>query len=70
MLSQQGEEWRSVRCICGAMSGRFQEQVAESGETITVYRLVKYAIRPVSPSAEYVSRVQRPFNFWLKLYAS
>ena len=51
------------------MSGRCQEQVAESGETITVYRLVKYAIRPVSPSAEYVSRVQRPFNFWLKLYA-
>jgi hypothetical protein len=49
---KQGEEWRSVRCMCGALSGRCQDHVTESGEATTVYRLVKYAIRPVSPSAE------------------
>jgi hypothetical protein len=54
ILSQQGEDWRSVRCMCGALSGRCQDYVTESGEATTVYRLVKYAIRPVSPSAEYV----------------
>ncbi|KAI0301605.1 HECT-like ubiquitin-conjugating enzyme-binding-domain-containing protein [Multifurca ochricompacta] len=49
---KQGEEWRSVRCMCGTLSGRCQDHVTEFGETATVYRLVKYAIRPVSPSAE------------------
>jgi hypothetical protein len=57
LLSQQGEDWRSVRCMCGALSGRCQDHVTESGEATTVYRLVKYAIRPVSPSAEYVFHV-------------
>jgi hypothetical protein len=65
ILSQQGEEWRSVRCMCGALSGRCQDHVTESGEATTVYRLVKYAIRPVSPSAEYVSYVARPSGSWL-----
>ncbi|KAI0262536.1 HECT-like ubiquitin-conjugating enzyme-binding-domain-containing protein [Gloeopeniophorella convolvens] len=49
---KQGEEWRFVRCMCGTLSGRCQDHVTESGEATTVYRLVKYAIRPVSPSAE------------------
>jgi hypothetical protein len=57
LLSQQGEDWRSVRCMCGALCGRYQDYVTESGEATIVYRLVKYAIRPVSPSAEYVSNV-------------
>ena len=52
MFMQQGEDWRSVRCMCGAMCGRCQDNVTESGEATVVYRLVKYAIRPVSPSAE------------------
>ena len=50
-LIQHGEEWRSIRCRCGALCGRYQDRLAEFGETTTVYRLVKYAIRPVSPSA-------------------
>ncbi|KAI0322864.1 HECT-like ubiquitin-conjugating enzyme-binding-domain-containing protein [Amylostereum chailletii] len=48
------EEWHSVRCKCGTFSGRCQDYVAEGGQTATVYRLVKYAIRPVSPTAERV----------------
>ncbi|KAI9509320.1 HECT-like ubiquitin-conjugating enzyme-binding-domain-containing protein [Russula earlei] len=49
---KQGEDWRSVRCMCGALCGRCQDYIKESGETTVVFRLVKYAIRPVSPSAE------------------
>lgn len=49
---KQGEDWRSVRCMCGALCGRCQDYVTESGEATIVYRLVKYAIRPVSPSAD------------------
>jgi len=48
----KGEDWHSVRCMCGALCGRYQDYVTESGEATVVYRLVKYAIRPVSPSAE------------------
>jgi hypothetical protein len=43
--------------MCGALCGRCQDYVTESGEATIVYRLVKYAIRPVSPSAEYVFHV-------------
>ena len=57
MLLQQGGDWRLVRCMCGALSGRCQDHVTDSGEVTAVYRLVKYAIRPVSPSAEYVLHV-------------
>ncbi len=63
MLSQQGEDWRSVRCMCGALCGRCQDYVTESGEATIVYRLVKYAIRPVSPSTEYVFHVTWVFWF-------
>ncbi|TFY73583.1 hypothetical protein EWM64_g10429, partial [Hericium alpestre] len=47
-----GEEFRTVRCICGSFAGRCQEYTSESGERTTAYRLVKYALRPVSPAAE------------------
>lgn len=43
-----------MRCICGALLGRRQQHPAEAG--CTVYRLDKYAFRPMSPSVEYVSR--------------
>jgi hypothetical protein len=33
------------------LCGRYQDRLTEFGETTTVYRFVKYAIRPVSPSA-------------------
>jgi len=65
MSLQQGEDWRSVRCMCGALSGRCQDHITESGEATVVYRLVKYAIRPVSPSAEYVFHVHGPLGHLL-----
>ncbi|KAI0064260.1 hypothetical protein BV25DRAFT_299244 [Artomyces pyxidatus] len=49
---KHGEEWCTVRCICGTFSGRCQDHVNAAGEKTAVYRLVKYAIRPVSPSTE------------------
>ena len=65
VFSQQGEDWRLIRCMCGALSGRCQDYVTESGEPTTVYRLVKYAIRPVSPSAEYVFHMTWRSVSWL-----
>ncbi|KAI0049166.1 hypothetical protein FA95DRAFT_1538607 [Auriscalpium vulgare] len=49
---KHGEEWRTVRCTCGTISGRCLDHVTPDGQKTTVYRLVKYAIRPVSLSAE------------------
>lgn len=54
-----------MRCMCGALSGRCQDYVTESGEATVIYRLVKYAIRPVSPNAEYVSCIHGLLSFWL-----
>ncbi|EGO29841.1 hypothetical protein SERLADRAFT_458146 [Serpula lacrymans var. lacrymans S7.9] len=48
---KRAEDWRLVRCMCGAMVGRCQER-HEDGGVITMYRLLKYAIRPVSPTAK------------------
>ncbi|KDQ58353.1 hypothetical protein JAAARDRAFT_34152 [Jaapia argillacea MUCL 33604] len=50
-FSKRDEDWWSIRCICGAVVGRCQRH-REGATTSTVYRLVKYAIRPVSLSAE------------------
>ncbi|KAF8888545.1 HECT-like ubiquitin-conjugating enzyme-binding-domain-containing protein [Infundibulicybe gibba] len=47
----RGEQWRLVRCLCGAVVGRCQEH-SDNGQTSIVYRLLKYAIRPVSPTSE------------------
>jgi hypothetical protein len=49
---KRGEDWRLVRCICGAVVGRCQNHETETCVSATVYRLVKYAIRPVSPTVE------------------
>ncbi|TFK38156.1 HECT-like ubiquitin-conjugating enzyme-binding-domain-containing protein [Crucibulum laeve] len=46
------ENWRLVRCICGAVIGRCQERQAEAEASPTAYRVLKYAIRPVSSIAE------------------
>ncbi|EKM57478.1 uncharacterized protein PHACADRAFT_251147 [Phanerochaete carnosa HHB-10118-sp] len=46
------DDWSRVRCICGAVVGRSQEHKPKYGESTIVYRLAKYAIRPVSPTAE------------------
>ena len=42
-----------MRCKCGTYSGRCQEVDGEQGPQ-TVFRFAKYAIRPMSASAEYV----------------
>ncbi|KAJ7754562.1 HECT-like ubiquitin-conjugating enzyme-binding-domain-containing protein [Mycena metata] len=49
----RGEDWRLVRCLCGAVVGRCQEHQAAAGtENANVFRMLKYAIRPVSSSTE------------------
>ncbi|KAF5310946.1 hypothetical protein D9619_008085 [Psilocybe cf. subviscida] len=49
--SKHNDNWRLTRCICGAIVGRCQERPTDSGNK-TTYRILKYAIRPVSQSAE------------------
>ncbi|KAJ8082884.1 hypothetical protein PM082_008741 [Marasmius tenuissimus] len=49
--SQRTEGGHVVRCICGAIVGRCQEHKSKDAN-ITAYRVLKYAVRPVSPSAE------------------
>ncbi|KAG6836942.1 hypothetical protein H0H93_000832 [Arthromyces matolae] len=53
-LSKQekaGEDWRLARCLCGAVIGRYQEHSTED-ESRNVFRLLKFAIRPVSLNIE------------------
>ncbi|KAJ6588703.1 HECT-like ubiquitin-conjugating enzyme-binding-domain-containing protein [Mycena capillaripes] len=51
--TKRGEDWRLVRCLCGAVVGRCQEHQAGPGnENPNVFRMLKYAIRPVSSSTE------------------
>ncbi|KAJ7598792.1 HECT-like ubiquitin-conjugating enzyme-binding-domain-containing protein [Mycena floridula] len=50
--TKQGEDWRLVRCLCGAIVGRCQSHLAGDRQNSIVYRLLKYAIRPVTPTAE------------------
>ncbi|KAH9888116.1 HECT-like ubiquitin-conjugating enzyme-binding-domain-containing protein [Cubamyces lactineus] len=42
--------WRRTRCICGAIVGRCQERPSSPGSM--VYRLAKYAVRPMSANPE------------------
>ncbi|THV01863.1 hypothetical protein K435DRAFT_817938 [Dendrothele bispora CBS 962.96] len=42
---------RIVRCLCGAFLGRCQDHETKD-QKITAYRILKYAVRPVSPTAE------------------
>ncbi|KAF8649175.1 hypothetical protein AX16_005973 [Volvariella volvacea WC 439] len=48
----KGEDWQLVRCLCGAIVGRCQEPPQAAGKSMMTYRLLKYAIRPVSPTSE------------------
>ncbi|EIN08486.1 hypothetical protein PUNSTDRAFT_87923 [Punctularia strigosozonata HHB-11173 SS5] len=48
---KRGEDWRLVRCLCGAVAGRCKDNRTEDGTLSVTYRLAKYAIRPVSSKA-------------------
>ncbi|KAG6908171.1 hypothetical protein DXG01_005871 [Tephrocybe rancida] len=49
--AKSGEDWRLARCLCGAILGRSQAHTMEEGSR-NVYRLLKFAIRPVSLNIE------------------
>ncbi|KAH7907663.1 HECT-like ubiquitin-conjugating enzyme-binding-domain-containing protein [Hygrophoropsis aurantiaca] len=51
-LSQREQDWRLVRCLCGAMVGRRHERQGPGGAKPAMYRFLKYAIRPLSSLAE------------------
>ncbi|KAG6901759.1 hypothetical protein C0995_008234 [Termitomyces sp. Mi166 len=48
---QAGEDWCLVRCLCGAVLGRYQGHPTGDGSR-NVFRLLKFAIRPVSLNIE------------------
>ncbi|KAI5118543.1 hypothetical protein M0805_008484 [Coniferiporia weirii] len=60
--SNKGDEWRRVQCICGAIVGRCQPHSTNDETASSVYRIPKYALRPVSLTAE-PSRV--PFSAFI-----
>ncbi|KAI0763198.1 HECT-like ubiquitin-conjugating enzyme-binding-domain-containing protein [Irpex lacteus] len=45
------DDWHRIRCICGAIVGRCRQHNSSEGSAM-VYRLAKYAFRPVSPTSE------------------
>jgi len=47
------DDWRLVRCLCGAIIGRRQDRESNQGHT-GVYRVLKYAVRPVSPNSDHL----------------
>ncbi|KAF9500763.1 hypothetical protein BDN71DRAFT_1440251 [Pleurotus eryngii] len=56
-MTVDDDEWRVVRCLCGAVVGRSQvlrqqDDTSSGRPHASVYRLLKYAIRPVSQTAE------------------
>jgi hypothetical protein len=51
---QRDEESWLARCICGAIIGRRHERRGPDGTTSAMYRLFKYAVRPISQIAESV----------------
>ncbi|THH11426.1 hypothetical protein EW145_g657 [Phellinidium pouzarii] len=50
--NRQEDEWRRVQCICGAIVGRCQTHILNDETKSSVYRIPKYALRPVSLIAE------------------
>jgi len=51
--TKRGEAWCLVRCICGAVLGRCQGNQQGNGHgPPTTYRILKYAIRPISSTCE------------------
>ncbi|KAG8904851.1 hypothetical protein FRB99_001057 [Tulasnella sp. 403] len=48
--NESNGDWSLARCLCGAVVGRSQKAHEDAALT---YRLAKYALRPISPSAEF-----------------
>jgi len=48
---KSGDERRLVRCLCGSVLGRCQEHPSDSNK-MTAYKILKYAVRPVSLFSE------------------
>ncbi|KXN92166.1 E3 ubiquitin-protein ligase E3D [Leucoagaricus sp. SymC.cos] len=49
---QNTPNWTLVRCLCGNVVGRCQRHDDDNGSSSMMYRMLKYAIRPVSPTSE------------------
>jgi len=49
---KNAQDWTLVRCLCGNVVGRCQKHDNENGRSSMMYRMLKYAIRPVSPTSE------------------
>ncbi|KAF9450605.1 hypothetical protein P691DRAFT_810009 [Macrolepiota fuliginosa MF-IS2] len=49
---QNVQNWTLVRCLCGNVVGRCQKHDTENGGSSVMYRMLKYAIRPVSPTSD------------------
>lgn len=45
------DDWQLARCLCGALIGRHQERGLDHGRS-RIYRVLKYAVRPVSSNSE------------------
>ncbi|KAF9009979.1 HECT-like ubiquitin-conjugating enzyme-binding-domain-containing protein [Cyathus striatus] len=51
-VPKNDDNWRITRCLCGAVVGRCQIKQTGDGADSIAYRILKYAIRPVSPNAD------------------
>ncbi|KAF8903330.1 HECT-like ubiquitin-conjugating enzyme-binding-domain-containing protein [Gymnopilus junonius] len=49
--TRHNDNWQLTRCLCGAIIGRCQERESDEGTT-TIFRVLKYAVRPVSLTAD------------------
>ena len=45
---QNDENWKVRRCLCGSIVGRSQTKEGDDGLTTTCFKILKYAIRPVT----------------------
>ncbi|KIJ61613.1 hypothetical protein HYDPIDRAFT_137583 [Hydnomerulius pinastri MD-312] len=53
LLRTRGDNTCLVRCLCGAIAGRRHDRKRDDGLTARMYRLFKYAIRPICATSEF-----------------
>ncbi|KAG9313478.1 HECT-like ubiquitin-conjugating enzyme-binding-domain-containing protein [Chiua virens] len=51
-VEERGGNTRLARCLCGAILGRQHDRRQEDGTVLRMYRLFKYAIRPISTTSQ------------------